>query len=280
MRELSETAVLARLQTKWVGQFCRYEPVVGSTNALLKRAVVNETAVALPAGTLYLTDYQTEGRGRLQRKWEAPPGTSLLFSLLFRPDWPAAQANWLTMMAGLAAVEAVEAAATVKAGLKWPNDLILCHNGQWRKLGGILLEGDVDGTDGRLRSVVVGMGLNVNIPPDQLPAAAAPPTGLLAATSLLAATGQTTNRLRLLVDLLQRLERYYEAAAAGHSPQPAWNERLLTLGQPVRVSQPASAGAAPLDGTAESTDEWGALLVRDGSGQLHTVNAGDVTLRP
>jgi len=274
MRELSETAVLARLQTKWVGQFCRYEPVVGSTNALLKRALVNETAVALPAGTLYLTDYQTEGRGRLQRKWEAPPGTSLLFSLLFRPDWPAAQANWLTMMAGLAAVEAVEAAATVKAGLKWPNDLMLRHNGQWRKLGGILLEGDVDGTDGRLRSVVVGMGLNVNIPPDQLPAAAASPS------SLLAATGEITDRLRLLVDLLQRLERYYGAAAAGHSPQPAWNGRLLTLGQPVRVSQPAAAGATPLEGTAESTDEWGALVVRDESGRLHTVSAGDVTLRP
>jgi BirA family transcriptional regulator, biotin operon repressor / biotin---[acetyl-CoA-carboxylase] ligase len=272
MSELSQTAVLAALQTKWLGRNCYYEPVVGSTNELLQRAVVGGTAVSSPDGTLYLTDYQSAGRGRLQRQWQAPPGTCLLLSLLLRPNWPAEQANWLTMLTALAAAEALEAAAGLPIHLKWPNDLMLYHHRAWRKVGGILLEGNLD-ESGRLGSAVVGLGLNVNIPPGQLPEASTP------ATSLLAATGQEIDRLRLLADLLLRLEGYYETAVAGQSPQPAWNERVLTLGQAVRVTQRSGDVTTVIEGTAEATDQWGSLLVRDASGKLHTISAGDVTLR-
>jgi len=80
-----------------------------------------------------------------------------------------------------------------------------------------------------------------------------------------------------LVDLLQRLERLYEAADRGDSPQQQWNRRLITLGQRVEVGRVGQA--IPLLGMAEDTDEWGRLLVRDDDGQLHTVIAADVTLR-
>lgn len=282
MNELSETAVLNSLSTKWLGRVCYYEPVVGSTNELLKGLVAGGTAVAPPTGTLYLTDYQTQGRGRLQRQWQAPAGSSLLFSLLFRPDWPGEQANWLTMLTSLAAVEAIEAVtaqpgqAGVKMGIKWPNDLMLYHDAAWRKVGGILLEGNL-GENGRLVSVIVGLGLNVNIPAEQLPAAATP------ATSLLVATGRPLDRVALLADLLGRLEMAYETAVsvphASYSPHTAWSERLLTLGQPVRVTIAAADTTRVIDGIAEGTDRWGSLLVRAESGTLHSVTAGDVTLR-
>jgi BirA family transcriptional regulator, biotin operon repressor / biotin---[acetyl-CoA-carboxylase] ligase len=272
MLALSQKALLSALQTKWLGRVCHYKPEVASTNDWLKAAVGQGSAVSPPSGTLYLTDYQSAGRGRLRRQWQAPPGTCLLLSLLLRPNWPAQQANWLTMLTALAAAEALEAAAGLPVHLKWPNDLMLYHHRAWRKVGGILLEGNLD-ESGRLDSAVVGLGLNVNIPPGQLPEASTP------ATSLLAVTGQEIDRLRLLADLLRRLEGHYETAVAGKSPQPAWNERLLTLGRAVRVTQPSGDVATVIEGTAEATDEWGSLQVRDASGKLHTISAGDVTLR-
>ena len=265
--DLSEPVVLNRLQTNWLGHTYHYFASVGSTNQLLKQHSATEN---LPAGTVYLADYQEAGRGRLSRKWEAPPRTSLLFSVLFRPSWPPLQANWLTMMASLAAAEAIEALTALTVAVKWPNDLMIMAQGVWHKPAGILLEGDL-AEDGRLRSVVLGIGINVNIPAAQLPEAVTP------ATSLLAAAGLLVPRLPLLLDVLTRLEAYYDAADQGESPQPAWNRRLMMLGQPVQVT--LTAGGRRISGIAAATDRWGQLLVRDEVGTLHTIAAGDVTLR-
>lgn len=268
--ELSESAVLSALTTQWLGRAYRYFASVGSTNDLLKTAVVAGNDYWPRAGTIYLTDYQSQGRGRLNRRWLAPAGTSLLLSILFRPGWPPEQAHWLTMLASLAAAEAVEAMLPLSVGVKWPNDLVVRLAGVWHKLAGVLVEGNV-GQNGRLQSAVVGVGINVNIPCEHLPETAAP------ATSLLAAAGQSVSRLSLLVDFLQRLETEYERADNGQSPQPDWDRRLVTTGQQVRV---AHAGQRrEIVGTAVGTNEWGQLLVQDDKGRLHAVAAGDVTLR-
>ncbi len=145
----------------------------------------------------------------------------------------------------------------------------------WGKVGGVLLDAALDG-DGRLAHAVIGIGLNVNVPVGALPNTAVTPAALPAA-SLLVAAGRPTPRRTLLVALLERLEAYYDAADAGRSPHAPWNARLMTLGQAVRVS--AAGSAAPLAGVAEGTNEGGCLLVRDAAGTLHTVAAGDVTLR-
>ena len=264
--ELSATAVMATLATAWLGRAYRYRPTVDSTNEQMKRWA----AEGASPGSVLLADYQSAGRGRLDRRWDAPPGTSLLLSVLLRPTgWPAERGAWLTMLAGLAAAEAVEAVAKLPARLKWPNDVLIEHEGQWRKAGGLLLDAALDGD--RLATSILGIGLNVNVPAGVLPDFATP------ATSLLAAGGQAVSRRALLVALLARLESHYEAAAAGQSPAAAWSARLLTLGQAVVVS--AAGSAVPLAGVAEGVDEWGCLLVRDAAGQLHTIAAGDVTLR-
>ena len=127
------------------------------------------------------------------------------------------------------------------------------------------------GENGRLQSAVLGIGINVNIPPSQLPEAVTP------ATSLLAATGRPISRLALLVEFLQRLETWYELADSGQSPQPAWNQRLVMLEKRVKVTHSGSTG--PISGVVAGTDEWGRLQVHDDAGQLHTISAGDVTLR-
>jgi BirA family biotin operon repressor/biotin-[acetyl-CoA-carboxylase] ligase len=265
--DLSESEVRAALTTAWLGRPYHYLTSTGSTNDQLKAWAAD---LAYPAGTVLLADYQSAGRGRLDRRWEAPPGTSLLFSTLLRPGWPAERGPWLTMLAGLAAAEAIEAVAGLPARLKWPNDVMLNCDGGWRKMGGLLLDATL-GSGGRLESAILGIGLNVNVPEAALPAAVTP------ATSLLAAGGQPVARRPLLVALLARLEQRYDAAGAGRSPRAEWQEQLITVGRPVSVS--AAGSGEVLTGVAEGVDEWGQLIVRDAAGGRHVIAAGDVTLR-
>lgn len=265
--ELEETAVLPRLKTKWLGHSYHYSRETGSTHDDLKTLVASSQPVH---GVVLLTNYQNAGRGRLNRPWLAPPGSSLLFSWLLRPNWPAERMQWLTMFTCVALVEAVEVVTGVKMGIKWPNDGVVEQNGRFFKLAGLLLEGNLT-ENGRLQHAILGLGLNVNTPPHQLPEAITPPT------SLFACLGRPVSRLSLLLELLQRLETAYEMADGGQSPQPAWQKHLVTLGQPVQVTQMHSQ--TTVTGTAELVDEWGQLGVRDETGTLHMVAAGDVTLR-
>lgn len=269
--DLTASTVLAELRTTWLGRAYHYRAQVDSTNDRLKAWAAD---AAYPAGTVLLADYQTAGRGRLDRRWEAPSGAALLLSILLRPGWPAERGAWLTMLAGLAAAEAIEAVSGLPAALKWPNDVVLQQADGWGKVGGVLLDAALD--DGALAYAVVGIGLNVNVPGEALPETGVTP-GALPATSLLAAAGQPTPRRGLLVALLERFEAHYDAADAGRSPHAPWNARLITLGRQVSVS--AAGSAAPLVGVAEATDTWGGLIVRDAAGVVHTVAAGDVTLR-
>lgn len=249
--------------TRWLGRSYHYFESIGSTNVWLK-----ENAASLPHGAIALTDFQSAGKGRLGRSWSAPPASAILHSYLLRPGWPAEQANWLTMIAALAVTQAAVALTNLPLALKWPNDLVLAQGGHIKKWGGILLEGDI--ADGRLRSAIVGIGLNVNIEAADLPEAATP------ATSLLVECGHAVSRRDLLLALLGRFEHHYDAAEQGQSPQPAWNRLLMTLGQAVTVTQ---AAAPPLTGTAEGTDPWGRLVVCTADGTRHTIAAADVTLR-
>lgn len=267
----TETEILTALTSHWLGRPTYYLPETESTNDLLREMSAGEPG-RLPSGTMVITDYQRRGKGRLGRRWEAPRATSLLFSLLFRLDWPAEQAAWLTMMGSLAAVQAIEQITELQTAIKWPNDLLVGGPTGWRKVGGLLLEGDFN-EHGRLHTAVLGIGINVNVAGAQLPEALTP------ATSLSVESGRPVDRLPLLVDLLQRLETMVGATPA-HSPHRFWQERLLTIGQPVQVT-PASPGRTQgtLSGIAEGTDTWGRLLVRAEDGTLHTVAAADVTLR-
>lgn len=264
---LTDTAILAALNTQWLGRSLQVYDQVTSTNTVLSQLAAD----GAPTGAMVIAEYQAQGRGRQDRRWLAPRGSSLLFSLLFRPRWPAPQAYWLTMIAGLAAVETIESHSTLQAALKWPNDVMIWDENsadpQWCKAGGILLDTQLDHE--RLSQAVLGMGLNVNLPRRQLP------TGATPATSLLAAGGRSLARIPLLAGFLQQLETRYEEAASGASPQPSWNERLLTRDRPVRVTTAHQA----LEGHALGADEWGRLLVRAADGELHRFAAADVTLR-
>ncbi|MGD9047011.1 MAG: biotin--[acetyl-CoA-carboxylase] ligase [Anaerolineae bacterium] len=250
---------LEGLETDFVGQNPVYRPAIGSTNDEARRLA----RAGAPEGTLVVTDYQTLGRGRLDRRWEAPAGSSLLISLVFRPALAAHQVQRLTMISGLAAVDAIEAETGLQVGLKWPNDLVIGG----AKLGGILTEIELEGS--RVDYAVVGVGLNVNLDPGQLPQDL-----LVAATSLSHELGRKVARLPLLYALLRAMEVRYKALQAGQLPQAEWAARLVSLGRPVAVSVMNSR----LEGVAEGVDDDGALLLRLSDGRLETILVGDVTV--
>lgn len=262
---LNENALSAHLDTKWLGRRFHYFKTIDSTNTFLK-SLVEEGE---PSGSMVLADYQSKGKGRHGRRWEAPAGSSLLCSLLFRPDWPSRQAQWLTMMAGLSAVETLRFETGLDFRLKWPNDIVVGDHDLWRKCGGLLLEGEFDGPI--LRSAVLGIGINVNIPSTEISDSSQP------VTSLQIETGQSFSRLPILTRFLLTMEAHYESASRGLSPQPAWRSLLVNIGKPVRVNMTGSA--QPIIGVATDVDPWGRLLIRDGEGKIHVVSAGEVTLR-
>src|SRR5689334_4032577 len=120
MNDLTPEAIQHDLPTAVIGRVVQYYPQVGSTND-----VARELARAGQAeGITLVADEQTAGHGRMGRGWAAPPGSSLLLSLLLRPSWLAPPNSFaLTMLVGVALCEAIEQVAPLQAALKWPNDL-------------------------------------------------------------------------------------------------------------------------------------------------------------
>lgn len=251
------------LPTAIIGHEVRFFASVGSTNDLLKDAARAGTS----EGLVFVADEQVAGRGRRGRSWTAPSGTSLLSSTLLRPFWlPAADAFLITILAAVAAAEAIELSTGLTVGLKWPNDLQIGA----RKLGGILVETELSET--ALRWAVIGCGINVNWNPRAMPELAD------IATSLSAELGQPLDRRALLHALLSRLDaRYLDLRRGARSAlHQDWRARLTTLGQPVRAETPQGT----LLGVAVDVTLDGGLVLHDHSGARHIISAGDVTIRP
>jgi BirA family biotin operon repressor/biotin-[acetyl-CoA-carboxylase] ligase len=233
----------------------RWDPLLlaetGSTNDVARRGA--------RAGFLAAAARQTRGRGRLGRNWESPSGCGLYVSLLLRPAWSAAEAGRLTILCSVAAVDAVEAVAGFRPQIKWPNDLLAGG----RKLGGLLIETEREG--GRLAFAVAGLGLNVRQTADDFS-----PEVRGLATSLFLQTGQLYRRADLLVALLRAVDRRLEEPFA--RVRLAWEGSSLTLGQQVTLA----TAQGQRQGQAVGLDESGALLLRNGAGEVETVTAGDM----
>lgn len=242
----------------------RYFERVDSTNTALLEA----GRQSAPEGLVYIADEQTAGRGRLDRRWGAPPGTCLLLSLLFRPPEPFTyHAPRLTMLCGMAMADVISVVTGIAVQLKWPNDLIVTRGGLWRKVAGMLSE--IGSGANTWPFLVVGIGLNVNVSAELLPDLA--PN----ATSLLVEGGRPVERVALLDAFLDRVEAYRVAMQAGTDVLDQWRQRLAWMGCEVHVHTPTGS----VTGIAEGVDETGALWLRLPDGSRQSFSVGDVSLR-
>ncbi|MBD7919539.1 biotin--[acetyl-CoA-carboxylase] ligase [Cellulomonas sp. Sa3CUA2] len=229
-----------------------------------------------PHASLLVAEHQTAGHGRAGRTWTTPSRSSLTCTFVARPRSGPATYAWLPLLAGLGAVRALRATAGVPAVLKWPNDVLVDlgdeveHLDGWgtaRKVAGILAQ-----VVPEVPAVAVGIGVNVDQRPDELP--------VPWATSLAIAGARAADRANVLVALVRALdevaqrwtEHQGDAVAAGLLDEVA--SVCATLGKRVSVELP---GGAALVGTATELGADGALVVRSDDGATHRVLAGDVT---
>jgi len=215
-------------------------------------------------GEVVIADCQTAGRGRLRdRIWHSPPGRNLYISIILRPDIQPSSAQSLTLVAGVAVAELLSGYCPV--ALKWPNDILAGG----RKISGILTEMRIKGQN--LDSVVVGIGINVNMEPADFQ------EGLRhISTSLKEQTSNSVSRLDLAAGLYRAFEKWYRTFTdEGFLPvRDRWMEYSDIIGKTIEVTDRGVVQS----GTCRGIDSKGVLLLCDEKNRTRRILSGDVSV--
>ena len=213
-------------------------------------------------GWLVGADSQSAGRGRHGRIWASPAGAGLYVSVVLRP--PAHAVRLLTLAAGVAVAEGIQAASGADAGVKWPNDVCLPLS-RPRKVAGILAEANASGA--QVEYVVVGIGVNVGH-------AALPPDVTDHATSIEAELGRPVPRGAVAAEVCAALWHRYQQLVGREDGAvlQAWRRRgVATFGRMVEWE----SGGETVRGVARDVDQSGALVVDTARG-VTTIGSGEV----
>jgi BirA family transcriptional regulator, biotin operon repressor / biotin---[acetyl-CoA-carboxylase] ligase len=216
-------------------------------------------------GTVVIAERQSAGRGRLGRSWHSPSGVSLYSTTILRPKMPLAKVPQISLMAGVAAADAIACMAPGIVALKWPNDLWL----KGRKTGGIIAEAITD-VKGELDTVLLGIGINVNLSGNDIPKELRE-----RATSMKIATGRVCDRIELADSLFSSLDsRYMELLASGFAAmRSAWERYSALTGKRVAIVD----GGRRIEGTVRGIDDEGALMLDLGA-RVERIVAGEVSV--
>ncbi len=265
-----ETALVSQLSqpaTRLLGRPLRFLDTIDSTNTSAAKLAREGAA----EGTIVIADAQTGGRGRLGRSWISPPGVNLYLSVILRPRKPPSAAPQLSLLASVAVSEAIARQTQLVPSIKWPNDVLVSG----KKVCGILTEMQANGS--QLRSVIVGIGVNINAP-----LASFPEELQDTASSLFLMRGEPIDRAAFTVRLLTHLEKLYVLWLEEGFPAvgAAWEGYASELlGKPITVTAPEGR----ISGTVRGIDRDGALLVESvspegPSSRVRRVLTGEVTV--
>lgn len=238
-------------------------------NVLTETSSTNTYAKELAAhgavhGTIVTADTQTNGKGRLGRRFESPNGKGLYVSVIIRPKFDISYAPLITTVAAVAAAEAVEALCGKKVGIKWVNDLYM--NG--KKICGILTEASLDLEMNMLDYAVIGIGINVlhSDFPEEIKDRA---------SSIEDETGIRLDRNKLCGILLGRLEHYLDRIESREHLE-AYRSREILTGNMVT----ASFGNEKTAGRAVGIDDNANLIVELPDGSLKKITSGEANFYP
>lgn len=204
------------LSTNSIGHTIKHYPKLDSTNTKAWELISKNT----PNGTVIITDNQLKGRGRQANKWISTHSKSLTFSTILYPKAPPNQINLYSLLAGLAITDCL-IDYNIQAKLKWPNDILINE----KKVGGILCESKISG--GVIKSLVIGIGLNVNENITELPEELRDN-----ATSLMIESGKQYQLEILLANILNHLEHRIKNKET-HSQLIDWEKRCAHLNKKV-----------------------------------------------
>jgi BirA family biotin operon repressor/biotin-[acetyl-CoA-carboxylase] ligase len=256
---LDITDVRARLSAKRLGTRFHYFAELDSTNTRARELAESGAA----EGEIVIAESQTQGRGRLGRRWESPPLSNLYLSIVLRPGLPPKHAPQITLAAAVALVETVGSFLPRPPVIKWPNDILI----DGKKLAGILTEAACDTEC--VQYVILGIGLNLNYRAETMPQ-----TLRQRATSMADRAGENLSRETVLVRLIHDLDRCYgELEESGFAAlRPRWEAHFGLRGRRVRVE----LGDQTIIGRAQGIDHEGALIVETDDEQRRSIIAGDV----
>lgn len=247
--------LMDNLKTSFMGRELHYLAVTTSTQDIA-RELAEE---GCPGGTTVIAGEQQSGRGRMGRSWLSPSG-GLATSIILRP--PLACAYLLPAVSSVAVFRTL-ANLGVKAGIKWPNDVLI----EGKKVCGILIENGLKA--GELGYSIVGIGINVNFDTGSYPEIAD------IATSLSVQLGHEVPVGEVALQLYTELEDIYSKIDDPDLIISAWSQNMVTIGR--RVS--ADFYGNRIDGTAEGVNRQGNLVVRLADGSIKEIVAGDVTIK-
>ncbi len=251
------------LNTKTIGRNILYFDCLDSTNLEAKRLA----AEGAEEGTVLVAEEQGNGRGRLERSYFSPRGKGIWFSVILRPKFLPQEAPKCTLLAAVSVAMAMEKFG-LRAGIKWPNDIMY----EGKKLVGILTE--MNAEMDRINYIVIGTGINVNFAQEDFPEDIRE-----TATSLAIMKGEDLSRVEFFRKVLEAMEELYTMVTErGFAPlMERWKQYAITLGQEVHVV--GMGENASFFGVAADIDENGALLVDTPEGRRRVL-AGDVSIRP
>lgn len=231
----------------------RYLEQTDSTNTV----AMNWAKEGAPEGAIVVADFQTAGRGRLGRSWFGKPGASIHLSLVLRPKINVEAIGLLNLAAAVAVCRAL-AQHEFESKIKWPNDVLINE----RKVCGILAETHFD--RGSVSSVVLGVGINVNLRAEDLPEEIA-----ATATSLLIQSAKQFDRIEIIAGFLNAFGNLYSALPS--KPDyvvDAYRPLCSTLGRQVRIEMSDRV----IEGRVSEVDSTGTLILESGQ----AVRFGDI----
>ncbi len=250
--------IRSKVNTELIGREIITYDSVESTNDLAKSLVTDWNR----EGTVILADSQTHGRGRHSKSWHSEKDLGIYLSTVVIPELPPEHIPQITIVAGVALVQAINEFSQARAHLKWPNDILLNE----KKVAGILTENHQDhGHSG----IIIGIGVNVNHSRFPIPLQHI-------ATSMAMENGQLFDRLLLIAALITHLDREYRSFLDHGLPSTLhqWSQNSEMFGMHLSLTQ----GDVTHTGTAIKLDEQGRLVVLLDTGEERAFDSGEVTL--
>lgn len=260
LSSLEITDLWSGLHTKVIGRSLVWCPVTGSTNDLAKDLARS----GAPEGTVVLAGEQQRGRGRRGREWLAPPGSSILLSVLFRPGTWLPGPHYLTMACSLGLVDALGRLYALESGIKWPNDVVIRR----KKVAGLLTE--LVSEQGAILAAVVGIGVNVNFDVEAVPEIRD------FATSIASELGHEVTSGPLLEALITGIDNNYLLLCSGGYLElfDCWQSKLIGAGERVTVD----VRGRRLEGVLGRPDRDGSIALNLPGGQVERLTDAEISL--
>ncbi|WP_168711807.1 biotin--[acetyl-CoA-carboxylase] ligase [Candidatus Nitrosotalea sp. TS] len=251
------------LQTETIGRKIYYFNTIDSTqNFALKLA-----SKPHENGSIVISEQQTHGRGRRNRKWFSPRG-GIWLSVLLKPNFEISQASLFPMLTSLALAIAIEKVLKLRPKLKWPNDLTLNN----KKVAGILVDASIESN--QIDYLVIGVGINFKIQPSTI-SKIVKNSGNFYGITTLVKKKEKADPILLLQSFLHELEQLYSKLVAGNLDgiKNEWEKRSSTIGRKVKIS---SSPSGEIKGMVIGIDDDGALLISS-KGKTQRLLVGDIS---